>query len=105
MVGKAEQLPGLSNPRFVVTSLTSEAWSARALYEDLYCARGEMENRIKECQGTCSRIARRRPPCSATSCVCGCRRLPMSDMDALRRKHSPALSGSGNLRHAAFGDC
>ena len=50
VVGKAEQLPGKSNPRFVVTSFDAERWPARALYEELYCARGEMENRIKECQ-------------------------------------------------------
>ena len=48
VVGKAEHLEKGSNPRFVVTSLTSEDWAARALYEELYCARGEMENRIKE---------------------------------------------------------
>jgi hypothetical protein len=50
VVGKAEQLPGKANPRFVVTSLDSGRWAMQALYEDLYCARGEMENRIKECQ-------------------------------------------------------
>ena len=50
VVGKAEQLPGRSNPRFVVTSLPAAAYGARTLYEDLYCARGEMENRIKEQQ-------------------------------------------------------
>ncbi len=50
VVGKAEHLDKGSNPRFVVTSLSPEAWDARALYEDLYCARGEMENRIKEQQ-------------------------------------------------------
>ncbi|NMG03696.1 IS1380 family transposase [Azoarcus taiwanensis] len=50
VVGKAEQLPGKANPRFVVTSLSAQRWPARALYEPLYCARGEMENRIKECQ-------------------------------------------------------
>lgn len=50
VVGKAEQLPGKANPRFVVTSLSAQRWPARALYEQLYCARGEMENRIKECQ-------------------------------------------------------
>jgi len=50
VVGKAEQLPGRSNPRFVVTSLSQEEYDARALYEDMYCARGEMENRIKEKQ-------------------------------------------------------
>ena len=48
VVGKAEQLDKGANPRFVVTSLTSEVWEARALYEDLYCQRGEMENRVKE---------------------------------------------------------
>ena len=50
VVGKAEHLDKGSNPRFVVTSLPAEAWDARALYEDMYCARGEMENRIKEQQ-------------------------------------------------------
>jgi Transposase DDE domain group 1 len=48
VVGKAEHLSRGANPRFVVTSLTSEAWEARALYEELYCQRGEMENRVKE---------------------------------------------------------
>lgn len=50
MVGKAEHTPKGSNPRFVVTSLGPERHDARALYEDVYCARGEMENRIKEQQ-------------------------------------------------------
>ena len=48
MVAKAEQLDGKENPRFVVTSLTSERGEAKALYEQLYCGRGDMENRIKE---------------------------------------------------------
>ena len=48
VVAKAEHLEKGANPRFVVTSLEAETWPARALYEDLYCARGEMENRIKE---------------------------------------------------------
>jgi hypothetical protein len=48
VVAKAEHIDGKENPRFVVTSLTSEAWAAQALYEELYCARGDMENRIKE---------------------------------------------------------
>ena len=43
-------LEGRANPRFVVTSLPADQHQARALYEKLYCARGEMENRIKECQ-------------------------------------------------------
>lgn len=48
VVAKAEYLAKGENPRFVVTSLNRERWGARALYEDFYCARGEMENRIKE---------------------------------------------------------
>ena len=48
VVAKAEHLEKGANPRFVVTSLPSEEWAAQALYEELYCARGEMENRIKE---------------------------------------------------------
>jgi Transposase DDE domain group 1 len=50
VVAKAEWTQGEANPRFVVTSLTSEENEARHLYETVYCARGEMENRIKECQ-------------------------------------------------------
>lgn len=50
VVAKAEWLGDKANPRFVVTSLKPAQYGARALYEDLYCARGEMENRIKECQ-------------------------------------------------------
>lgn len=48
VIAKAEHLEKGSNPRFVVTSLGAEAWPAQVLYEQLYCARGEMENRIKE---------------------------------------------------------
>jgi Transposase DDE domain group 1 len=48
VVGKAEHTMLGSNPRFVVTSLKTSAWNARALYEILYCARGEAENRIGE---------------------------------------------------------
>jgi hypothetical protein len=50
VVGKAEHLDKGENPRFVVTSLSTEQADARALYEQLYCARGDMENRIKEQQ-------------------------------------------------------
>jgi hypothetical protein len=50
VVGKAEHLPGGANPRFVVTSLTAESEPAQPLYEQRYCGRGEMENRIKEQQ-------------------------------------------------------
>jgi hypothetical protein len=48
VIGKAEQLEKGENPRFVVTSLTAERIPAQPLYEQLYCARGETENRIKE---------------------------------------------------------
>ncbi|HBG77310.1 MAG TPA: IS1380 family transposase [Phycisphaerales bacterium] len=50
VVGKAERLEMGANPRFVVTSLPKEAFDGRSLYEDMYCARGDMENRIKEQQ-------------------------------------------------------
>ena len=50
VVAKAEWTQGEANPRFVVTSLKRSEAGARQLYEDIYCARGEMENRIKECQ-------------------------------------------------------
>lgn len=50
VVANAEHLDKGPNPRFVVTSLSAEQFAAQALYEELYCARGEMENRIKEQQ-------------------------------------------------------
>jgi Transposase DDE domain group 1 len=50
VVAKAEHLPKGSNPRFVVTSLSLGQIDARTLYEDVYCARGQVENRIKEQQ-------------------------------------------------------
>ena len=49
VIAKAEWTEGEANPRFIVTSLAGGRRAA-ALYEDIYCARGEMENRIKECQ-------------------------------------------------------
>ena len=50
VVAKAEYLAKGENPRFVVTSLTAEQAAAQQLYETICCARGEMENRIKEQQ-------------------------------------------------------
>ena len=47
VVGKAEHLEKGPNPRFVVTSFSAERFTAKALYEEEYCARGEMENQIK----------------------------------------------------------
>ena len=50
VIGKAEATQGEANPRFIVTSLSRVEVEARHLYEKVYCARGDMENRIKECQ-------------------------------------------------------
>jgi len=50
VIAKAEWTRSEANPRFIVTSLTAADGDGRRLYEDVYCARGEMENRIKECQ-------------------------------------------------------
>jgi hypothetical protein len=51
VVAKAEWTQGEANPRFIVTSLSKAKTNGRFLYEKVYCARGDMENRIKECQG------------------------------------------------------
>ncbi|MBV8070871.1 MAG: IS1380 family transposase [Acidobacteriaceae bacterium] len=48
VVAKAEQIEGKENPRYLATSLETAHWPAKKLYEQLYCARGDMENRIKE---------------------------------------------------------
>jgi Transposase DDE domain group 1 len=50
VIAKAEWTAGAANPRFVVTSLSGQDAAAQPLYEETYCARGDMENRIKECQ-------------------------------------------------------
>jgi hypothetical protein len=51
VIAKAEWTQGEANPRFIVTSLKRRQSAARHLYEQVYCARGDMENRIKEAQG------------------------------------------------------
>ena len=50
VVAKAEWTHGEENPRFIVTSLHADSIAGAVLYANIYCARGEMENRIKECQ-------------------------------------------------------
>jgi len=50
VIGKAEYLGKGENPRFVTTNLAREQIAAQELYEEVYCARGDMENRIKEQQ-------------------------------------------------------
>ena len=51
VIAKAEWTGDEANPRFIVTSLSRAEVKGRYLYEKIYCARGDMENRIKECQG------------------------------------------------------
>jgi hypothetical protein len=85
VVAKAEWTEGQANPRFVVTSLSREEHEARHLYEKLYCARGEMENRIKSlpsrkrgsASSTFMPIAPRPGRCAPTSYACGSPRWPM----------------------------
>lgn len=48
IVAKAEHLPRGANPRFIVTNIPTDSWDDKSLYEDLYCGRGDMENRIKD---------------------------------------------------------
>ena len=57
VIAKAEHLEGKENPRFVVTSLSPQEWPAQKLYEQLYCARGDME---KPHQGTTLSVRRSR---------------------------------------------
>ena len=86
MIGKAEILPKGDNPRFIVTNLPKDGWgkaaqAARfepaALYENFYCARGDMENRIKEQQ--MDLFADRTVPIGwlPTNCGYGSRPLPI----------------------------
>ncbi len=51
MIGKAEWTNGAANPRFIVTNVHAARGPTRFLYKDVYCQRGEMENRLNECQG------------------------------------------------------
>jgi hypothetical protein len=57
VVAKAEHLAQGPNPRFVVTSLAADAIAARTLYEDVYCARGEVENRMYGRLPPCKRVS------------------------------------------------
>lgn len=91
VVAKAEHIDGKENPRFVVTSWSAERWAAQALYEEFYCARGEMENRIKEqfslfadrVSAETIRADQMRLYFSAMAyvLVCGLRRLGLKDTD------------------------
>jgi hypothetical protein len=99
VVAKAEHLDKGANPRFVVTSLSSREWAARELYEELYCARGEMENRIKEQQLDLfgDRLSCSRMPANQTRLwLAGAAYVLMSE---LRRR---ALCGT-DMARATFG--
>ena len=69
VIAKAEWTQGEANPRFIVTSLAED--NGRHLYEKIYCARGEMENRIKECQIDLFADRTSTTPWRPTSSVCG----------------------------------
>jgi hypothetical protein len=77
ILAKAEFTAGEANPRFVVTSLKRSECKAKHLYEKIYCARGDMENRIKSASSIFMRIALRRRPCRQISCGCGSPPWPM----------------------------
>ncbi len=77
VIGKAEWTGGEANPRFVVTSLKPVEAEAGHLYQAIYCARGEMENRIKECQLDLFADRTRPPPCGPISCASGSPPQPM----------------------------
>jgi len=72
VVAKAEHLSKGSNPRFIVTSLKEQAYADKLLYEKVYCARGEMENRIKSCllMLTTGCVAGRLSPTQARRVAC-----------------------------------
>jgi hypothetical protein len=84
-----------ANPRFVVTSLKRTRYDARALYEALYCARGEAENRIGEQFELFADRASTATFCRATNCVCGFSAMAYVLLDSLRRI---------GLRHSQFVD-
>ena len=76
VVAKAEHLAKGANPRFVVTSLTADGRAAKPLYEEDYCGRGEMENRIKEQQLHLFADRTSAGRCGATRSGCSSRRSP-----------------------------
>ena len=112
VVAKAEWTEGKANPRFVVTSLSEWEIGSCYFYEKIYCARGEMENRIKDCQldlGACPRAGRRpdpwadrtsahtmRPP---TNCACGSPRWPSPDRRLAPNRPGPYSVRLRLLRH------
>ena len=100
VVAKAEWTAGEANTRFVVTSLSRWEHDTRHLYEKVYCARGEMENRIKSlpsrkrgsASSTSSPTPRRPRRCAPTSCACGSHRWLVCSCARTVASASPAPS-------------
>ena len=100
VIGKAEWTRGEANPRFIVTSLDASQGSAAFLYEDVYCARGDMENRIKECQLDLDGRPHAghhhaRQPAAAVARIDGLR----APVRAAPHRPCRNRAGSGDLRH------
>jgi hypothetical protein len=71
VLAKAECTQGEANPRFVVTSLRRAECKARYLYEKIYCARGDTENRSRSVNSISISIVPRPLLCGPISCACG----------------------------------
>jgi hypothetical protein len=104
VIGKAEFTNGGSNPRFIVTNVPLAFGSPRFLYETVYCQRGEMENRLKECRpcgawlrhdAIFSQTARQPLRCGRTSCGSGCRHSLTSSCARYAASGLPAPNWSG----------
>ena len=85
LTNKAEWTTGEANPRFVVTSLSPEDAAPQPLYEEIYCARGDMENRIKEYQLDLFADRTSAATSAPTSCAYGLPRWLNVLLCALRR--------------------
>jgi hypothetical protein len=115
VVAKGEHIDGKENPRFVVTSLPAERWAAQALYEELYCGRGEMENRIKEqfslfadrVSAETMRADQMRMYFSAMAyvLVCGLRRLGLKDTEMAQAQVSTVRTRLLKIGRAGPREC
>jgi Transposase DDE domain group 1 len=97
-VAKAEHLPKGANPRFVVTSLAADQVDARTLYEHLYCARGEIENRMYGRLPRCKRVSSRSGmPGRLLLCILPAEPMP-SGLDEIRELAPDYQGELGALR-------
>ena len=102
---------GEANPRFVVTSLQRDECKAKYLYQKVYCARGEMENRIKSVSSTSMQIAPRRPRCAPTVrlwfysmayvLLCALRRIGLHVPTSRRPPAAPSVSSCSKSARSA----